>query len=464
MQDILERRLNAQCKGLLEVTSLHIAPQGGISNPSAFLEFTSKKRVDFLHRTVRDFLRLSEVQALLKSRLLKPFDPNLTLCEALLNQANGLETYQVQVLEKILDDLTYYASEAERLLQQPQSEILDRFPRTVLIADLVDPKTPCIALIHPFVIQKGLYLYMQEKLTQDPGLLQKSKINRLLESALISASVNSKHEFPLQPRMVQILLENGANPNLSHSLEPGFTTWNVFLRYNYYYYSPSILHQSHTLFEIFRLLLLHNASQDETFQDISGGLGRMTVSKVIDKVFRDDQTNAILLKEKLVLVHRRRRKIPKTTLKEVKESDIFLPQKHRKQKSMALQERHGTYANERLPYIEAYPRGFAKFGSTSTTQPPSGSLHEDSTDDQQSINLPKESTKPTRPPARESAKSETGLPKAQQSGSKQESNRSTMNAERNLPSMDVKPTPITITESKYFSPLLAHFYALDWVF
>jgi len=66
--------------------------------------------VDFLHRTVRDFLRFNDIKALLAQRLETPFDPNFAICTALLAQAKAVSAYETSLLEKIFRDFLLYGT------------------------------------------------------------------------------------------------------------------------------------------------------------------------------------------------------------------------------------------------------------------------------------------------------------------------------------------------------------------
>jgi hypothetical protein len=89
-----ERRINARCKGLLQVydspTELTYY-QYDHEDDSAY----ARTKVDFLHRTVHNFLELYETQHLLNSYLKAPFDPNETLCAAYLAQLKSVETFVI---------------------------------------------------------------------------------------------------------------------------------------------------------------------------------------------------------------------------------------------------------------------------------------------------------------------------------------------------------------------------------
>ncbi len=70
--NLMGRRLNAQCADLMEVfCDISLNP-------------ISKYKVDFLHRTVRDFLLGQDMQELLARRVQLPFDVRACICRALL--------------------------------------------------------------------------------------------------------------------------------------------------------------------------------------------------------------------------------------------------------------------------------------------------------------------------------------------------------------------------------------------
>lgn len=78
----MDQRLQACCKGLLE---MHHEPLEAGSNELPCSMFFSHK-VDFLHRTVREFLQLSHTQETLMGWTSAPFDPHEEICKALIAQ------------------------------------------------------------------------------------------------------------------------------------------------------------------------------------------------------------------------------------------------------------------------------------------------------------------------------------------------------------------------------------------
>jgi phage terminase small subunit len=79
----MRKRLNACCKGLLEVQFNEAGDRDTASLASSVL---FQWRVDFLHRTVRDFLMEQEMQDMLTSWAKPGFNADLMICEALLAQ------------------------------------------------------------------------------------------------------------------------------------------------------------------------------------------------------------------------------------------------------------------------------------------------------------------------------------------------------------------------------------------
>jgi hypothetical protein len=78
--ETMRRRLNSQCKGLLEVGS-----------SSKSLAFYREDTVQYLHRTVKDFVESEAVQDRLQSSLKTSFDPHFRLCVGTLAYLRALK-------------------------------------------------------------------------------------------------------------------------------------------------------------------------------------------------------------------------------------------------------------------------------------------------------------------------------------------------------------------------------------
>lgn len=78
--ETMRRRLNSRCKGFLEVGSTEIN-----------LENSDAQTVQYLHRTVKDYIESVDVQRKLQCALKAPFDPHLRLCAGNLVHLKVLE-------------------------------------------------------------------------------------------------------------------------------------------------------------------------------------------------------------------------------------------------------------------------------------------------------------------------------------------------------------------------------------
>ena len=97
----MRRRLNTRCAGLIEVFS------DCDSHPNQILDY----QVDFLGRTVRDFLLGQDIQEMLASRTQFPFSTRAYLCRAPLTQIKlivGLMTYHDMNAHEMEDNRTYF--------------------------------------------------------------------------------------------------------------------------------------------------------------------------------------------------------------------------------------------------------------------------------------------------------------------------------------------------------------------
>jgi hypothetical protein len=94
--DNMERRLDARCKGLLEASKDYRYMEA---------EPTFEYKVDFLHRTVRDFLRTKDMQNMLVSRISSEFNAEISLCKCVLAQMKTINPGQKEEIHCHLHDL-----------------------------------------------------------------------------------------------------------------------------------------------------------------------------------------------------------------------------------------------------------------------------------------------------------------------------------------------------------------------
>lgn len=76
----MQKRIKARCKGLLDNDLPSISNDGSISLETLLYGY----RLDFLHRSVPDFLRTSDMQRMLQEWSTESFNPDLEICKAVI--------------------------------------------------------------------------------------------------------------------------------------------------------------------------------------------------------------------------------------------------------------------------------------------------------------------------------------------------------------------------------------------
>lgn len=241
---LAEQRIRVRCPDLIKIRV------SGRKMVSA--QKMTEHQVEFLHRTVRDFLALDETQLMLQSRIRGSglFDPALFICKALVVQvggirlftteswhtASGTEPDEMHQIYELLSRIALYAKELEERLHIPQTQILDGLSE--IIAAQVMDKDFLLGIGDSFVAmmaQQQLLLYVKEKIRQAPRVLN-GPGRPMLQSVLFPAiperdfrrssySIGTAQSEP-SPAMVKLLLEHGASPN-------AMGIWHIYIRQLY---------------------------------------------------------------------------------------------------------------------------------------------------------------------------------------------------------------------------------------
>ena len=138
----MKLRINARCKDLLEVTPAgqklraslskgDLAYDSYKSSPS-FYEY----KVDFLHRTVRDFLHLKEIYEWLLGNVSCGFDVDQSLCAAFLAQVKTISVQYIDLqvdgpFPGLLKDMLHYARRIECRTNTLPTQLLASFHEAV---------------------------------------------------------------------------------------------------------------------------------------------------------------------------------------------------------------------------------------------------------------------------------------------------------------------------------------------
>lgn len=285
-----------------------------------------KYRLDFLHRTVRDWLRENQLRALHDELRSKTFNASYTLCELSLCLLKVLPDPDFRAtssnIPSILGEILQYAHDLKESPQGYQSglvEILDRVDWTNCAhASVAIPAhhnehwtNRAIVVMRTrayhtagaanemcnfleLAVQAGLVGYVRAKLESRPELIRQP--GRPLLSCALNSTLQLPNEDPTGTRkapninvnMVQLLLEKGACPNDSWS------SWVEFLVvcFNRVTESESIpddLRES--WLRTARLLIEHGAGRDPSRFDPRNwrGLNRdTTIPDLLRRIFVDE--------------------------------------------------------------------------------------------------------------------------------------------------------------------------------
>ncbi len=318
--ETIQTRLNARCRDLLEVNT----------DPNADLYFRYK--VDFLHRTVRDFLKTPHMLRMLASWTDKDFDAKQSLCRALLAQIKSLPM-KARYLSKqgdlfeLVSDFMHYSHEIEKAGGTLNIALIDALDDAVstLTNPFQESHWTNLAAVGrseiyaeygqktflALAVEEPLLQYVASKLDAQPPMIREKRGRPLLDYALrptsfgrISRSYRSL--VPVDPGIVRLLLHRGADPNKSISVYGGsITVWTLFLQEMWAskVYEPDTTGPQASregLYAVTELLITHGANPDLRLVNVSEGF-RATPIVVLRSVF--SQRDAAQLEALLVNNH-----------------------------------------------------------------------------------------------------------------------------------------------------------------
>lgn len=215
LKDTTERRLDARCKGLLEVTNSSSVSHWGSTQRPFFQD-----KVEFLHRTVRDFLKSTSLQELFGAECDLTYGANFALCKA-----TGV-AIRVAAMEKtdadaescdvLLDQLFYHVYKVE------EHDATQLGPEAVVILEQVEKdigqstwwkwrrkKTAFVGS----AVEWDLRRFVTHRLQFSPSLM-KTRERPLLDHALMPTKAKYVEQELRSSAMVNILLAAKAKPNL----------------------------------------------------------------------------------------------------------------------------------------------------------------------------------------------------------------------------------------------------------
>ncbi|VUC24312.1 unnamed protein product [Clonostachys rosea] len=286
--------------------------------------------VDFLHRTVRDFLR-DWFHDKLEEQLTESFVPPISLCRIMLfflkkqPQDNLLSQKHYIRMIALVDELLYYAREAEKhpycrdSAVSPVEDILDAADRvnSSLMNEVMenhwthvrDPprsrgldeyreRGNCNFLA--LAIQARLFKFVRAKLAANPRRLVKPG-RPLLDYALrprrvtpLALPYHSRRDEPnLEPEIVSLLLNLGAKPNQVVYSHEDRTVWALFLISCWESSKRGEVTEvsKKAWYEVSQMMIKHGASRD-CFNSPNGH--ELVIEDVLRTIFGEDMASNLL--------------------------------------------------------------------------------------------------------------------------------------------------------------------------
>ncbi|PGH08986.1 hypothetical protein GX51_01043 [Blastomyces parvus] len=326
----IERRLNSRCKGLLE--SRRRRSCDSYSNADGVVDEVVSYEVDFLHRTVRDFLGTPTVGVRLVALDTSEFDANMTLARAYVARIKSLRRSahsegSFQALWALVFDMLYHirlvgkdiSRDAQVCLLDELNRAAAHFREAAIVKRRCDPTAHWVNTGYRFgfepawnndfitlCVQYELIPYLEQKLPPGTSLHRPGK--PLLAFALTTTTpldpntvrqLEGVHYHEPRVKMVEFLLGRGATPN---DMDGGETVWvrcivSIFLLT--LKAKDQFSEQAKSWFEITKLLLLRGAdpqaicpanTQGKSSDVNSNGLGtrKSTAMDLISIVFGGD--------------------------------------------------------------------------------------------------------------------------------------------------------------------------------
>ena len=234
-------RLNSRCRGLLEVTT----PRRD------YIDF--RKRVDFLHRTVKDFFESGALDKLIqevevRTQSTVSFDANKALARSFLAQIKTVDfdPRELGRTRYIINEIFNCARRYERNNEGTLIDILDSLDHTgneLFVLDLgLNPGEHWMRFIHSSsaenvrdgetfltaALRRNLRKYLKIKVLQYPSMISQKSGRPLLDYVLRPNGISHDGPFELDVETLELLLSKGADPNGNWH---NSTVWGYWLEF-----------------------------------------------------------------------------------------------------------------------------------------------------------------------------------------------------------------------------------------
>ncbi|KAL1633548.1 hypothetical protein SLS58_011063 [Diplodia intermedia] len=217
-RELLRWRLNARCKGLLQVYDSTTLFDGGTA--------PHRHMVDFLHRTVREFLLGRDVEVF--KYLPSDHRMDVTICKALLAELKTTPYGQEKLQLPNLESIWTLISNAEQEHGTSDVTIIDQLDYHIVqlhnpyLLPHLEHGIPSKPLLEN-VVQRGVLSYMEHKAAAGAIDFSQSEGSWLLECAARFSGSAQPEGSEKQLEIVRLIFKNGVSPNSHHGSESPWT-------------------------------------------------------------------------------------------------------------------------------------------------------------------------------------------------------------------------------------------------
>lgn len=337
------KRSNARCLGLIEVRETR--SEKTFADPYRW--FT----VDFLHRTVRDFLHTKDIRDLLNKAIEPEFQAHKVLCEVFVRQLRYLRPPLSQEELKtggIVEDLTTKSLVHARCVEAMRGyclfEALEEHDETLSLfcreqaSELYHAKRTSPLVTESFIfaaLEKRLFVFAHEKLSRDPRLLKQESLKEYLLVLVLTQIPPSEHALETLPELTRLLVKAGGRPfthNTVYPTRPGHPQyllqsrtyeaplpWDQFLDFIRDHWSEVSKHTISVWIRVAESLIIHCNQTRDHIRDLSAYVlgGQGTDREKLLALFPHNEVAQLLELSKL-------RTLPNTATKEEDEEDDII--------------------------------------------------------------------------------------------------------------------------------------------
>lgn len=251
-QQEIEVVVRSRCLGLLEVGLSEAPAEADYEvHAASFKGLKTNYKVDYIHKTVAEYLEDIDIQARVAETSGPTFDVNVAILNAL------VITCRHEVYIRFLELFSTFNRQAEKSTKKAQSTAVGEVD--IYMSDLRSlakmtahhPRTkdqlnsegrhwanhvekdynrpfPWHDTTLAFAIRCGWELYVVEKLEEHGNGLPAKRGRPLLDYAVLPKPTYSPYVYGMNPNIVKCLLEHGADPNMKFN---GSSAWSNTLYY-----------------------------------------------------------------------------------------------------------------------------------------------------------------------------------------------------------------------------------------